>query len=152
MVKSELAAPSNPWPIAHAFDYVSIVASPLGDLTHAEGCRTSSAGRCVKRHVPAKCVSGMMSTMDGWYRGFATLHDVDLAIDLTVDLVTTDDGLTYSWDGRGTTDDLRALNASGGTLVLPSGHEGVVHVAHTEITANEPGVLLRLHGGGPAPY
>jgi hypothetical protein len=68
-----------------------------------------------------------MSTMDDRYRGPATLH----AIDLTVDLVTTDDGLTYSWDGRGTTNDLRALNASSGKLILPSGQEGVVHVAHT---------------------
>lgn len=93
-----------------------------------------------------------MSTMADRYRGPATLHDGDLAVELAVDLVTTDDGMTYSWDGRGTTSDLRALNARCGKLVFPHGHEGVVHVAHTEITDYEPGVLLRFHGGGPAPY
>lgn len=88
------------------------------------------------------------------YAGPATLttEDGGIEITLTVELRTNDSDGTYSWDGPGRSHDLRALNVEGGTLTLPDGRHGPVRVAATEMKSKEPGVLVHLHGGGPAPY
>ena len=93
------------------------------------------------------------------YSGPATLRtDNGHTFDVEATVAThVDDYQIRSWEGRVTTTDLRVMSAAlptanRCTLTLPGGREGDVHVVHVELRPDQPGVLLRLHGSGPAPY
>lgn len=66
-----------------------------------------------------------------------------------------DDLQIRTWEGSATAADIGVLRAAlgqGGALVLPDGREGEVHVVDIQVRAGQPGVLVRLHGAGAAPY
>lgn len=96
-----------------------------------------------------------MAAMADRYAGPAALRIEDITFALVdVSLETHTSHGTYRWDGHGSTNDIRALDVQGkgGALTLPNGREGQMHVAAAEPDTTRGGVLLHLHGGGPAPY
>lgn len=92
------------------------------------------------------------------YVGPATLRlDDGRTFEVEAKLATHVDDLRIStWEGSATTGDLRVLRRTvmgqGGVLVLPDGREGEVQVVDVQVHADDPDVLVRLHGAGPAPY
>lgn len=86
------------------------------------------------------------------YRGPATLRTDTLVIEVNVSLHTEHDEYVSSWGGSARGNSLDLMRPFGGKLTLLDGREGDVHIAARELDSAASGVLLHLHGSGPAPY